>query len=325
MPKLRRRNSNPQAAGHAPLRSSLSNAALAVEDRVVLGAGGLAEAVKWPFERIAWAVEHWLVWPIQEETALWSRLTKGLVGGGLIVLAGGAVAAGIALSDPSSTEPVATLSGPQPPTVAAAAATHGSAAAAKAPSGPVLHGTAPSFAPESGEKGVPKSSEAEVLRSESGPKTGAEAVKTTGANGAAPGADVAAPGPEVAGPAAIKVAREFSNAFVLYEVGNDSPEVKKAIAATASPDLTKALLRRAPRQPSNVKVPKAKVLNIVVGPTEGSTYTLSVSLLRARVTSELRIDMKQVPGGGSTSGGGPGGKENAGAAQKKWQVTDVLG
>jgi hypothetical protein len=55
-----------------------------------------------------------------------------------------------------------------------------------------------------------------------------------------------------------------------------------------------------------VKVPKAKVLNVVVGPTEGSTYTLSVSLLRVGVTSELRLDMKRDKGG-------------------SWQVTDVVG
>ena len=77
MPTLRRRNSDPSDRGRAPLRSSLADAAWAVEDRVVWGAADLVravvDAVKWPFERIAWAVEHWLIWPIQEETALWSR------------------------------------------------------------------------------------------------------------------------------------------------------------------------------------------------------------------------------------------------------------
>lgn len=324
MQKLRRRNPDPQAAGHAPLRSSLSNAALVIEDRVALGAGSVADAVRWPLERVGYAVENFLVWPIQEETALWSRLTKGLVAAGLVVLAGGAVAAGIVLASPSSDQPVSTLPGPQATRVDAAVANHGTA---KAASGPVLHGTAPSFAPESGEKGVPKSAEAEVLRSESGPGSSAATTEAGGSENAAAGAGATpAAGPEVAGPAAIKVAREFSNAFVLYEVGNDSARVKKAIAATASPDLTKALLRRPPRLPSNVKVPKAKVLNIVVGPTDGSTYALSVSLLRAGVTSELRLDMKRVPSGsGSGAATGTGAGENDGAAKQRWQVTDVLG
>jgi hypothetical protein len=295
------------------LRSSLANVALAVEDRVMVGGGdllrGLADAVSRPFERIAWAVEHWLVWPIQEETALWSRATRAAVGVALIVLAGGAVAAGIALSNPSQTaSKVSTLEGPVAPRVAAAAHHR-----AEVPKGPVLHGTAPSFAPESGDA-APKSGESEVLHSEAGGvAAGAKSAEAGTAEGGT-GDGAASAGPEVAGPAAIKVAREFANAFVLYEVGNDSAKVKKAIAATSSDDLTQALLRRPPRLPSNVKVPKAKVLNIVPGPTHGSTYTLSVSLLRVGVTSELRLDMKRVA---------PASEEAGGARQ--WQVTDALG
>jgi hypothetical protein len=310
MPSLRRRHSDPQAAGRAPLRSSLADAAFAVEDRVVLGAGGLmhsvAEAVRWPFERIAWAAENFFVWPIQEETALWSRGTKAAVTAALVVLAGGAVAAGVALAGSTGSEAgdVATLSGPTHPT-AAGAARHG----ATAPSGPVLHGTAPNFAPEAG-AGVPKSKAApggeEVLSSEPGARTAGEegAYGKAEAGGAAKSGGGAAP--EVAGPAAIKVAREFASAFVLYEIGDDSAKVKRAIAQSSSSDLTQALLGRPPRQPSNVKVPKAKVLNIVPGPAQGGTYTLSVSLLRVGVTSELRLDMKQGKNG-------------------TWQVTDALG
>ncbi len=122
------------------------------------------------------------------------------------------------------------------------------------------------------------------------------------------------------------MAHEFANAFVLYEIGRDTAKVKRTIAETTSPDLTKALLRRPPRLPSNVKVPKAKVLNIVVGPTRGSTYTLSVSLLRVGVTSELRLNMKRVPpsAGGSSSGRGPS-ENGKGEEERVWQVTDVLG
>ena len=45
------------------------------------------------------------------------------------------------------------------------------------------------------------------------------------------------------------------------------------------------------------KVPEAKVLNIVAGPKHGDVYTLSVSLLRVGVTSELRLDMQKTPAG----------------------------
>jgi hypothetical protein len=313
MPNLRRRNSDPQSAGHAPLRSSLANAALAVEDRVVWRAADLArgagDAVRWSFERVAWPVEHWLVWPIQEETALWTGAAKAAVAAAIVVLAGGAVAAGIVVSNPASGSRVETLAGPTAPAAAPSSAQRRHRA--PAPAGPVLHGSAPDFAPEAGE-GVPKSAEAPVLRSETGSRaTGAES---------SPG-KAASTGPAVAGPAAIRVAREFANAFVLYEVGVQSAEVKRAIRATTSPELAKALLRRPPRLPANVKVPKAKVLNVVVGPTHGSTYTLSVSLLRLGVTSELRLDMKRVA---PTAGAG-GAAEGKRAGAANWQVTDVLG
>ncbi len=68
-----------------------------------------------------------------------------------------------------------------------------------------------------------------------------------------------------------------------------------------------SLLQRPPRLPASVEVPKAKVLNVVAGPHQGDTYTLSVSLLRVGVTSELRLDMQRDPKTG------------------EWRVTDVLG
>ena len=82
--------------------------------------------------------------------------------------------------------------------------------------------------------------------------------------------------PRIRGPAAIEVARRFSGAFVLYEIGSTDARVRKAFAATATPQLTKALLRRPPRLPANVEVPKAKVLNVVPGPA-AATPTRSAS------------------------------------------------
>jgi hypothetical protein len=109
-----------------------------------------------------------------------------------------------------------------------------------------------------------------------------------------------------AGPAAIAVARKFSNAFVVYETGGDETEFSEAFRATATPELTKALLRRPPHQPAGVEVPQAKVLNVVPAPSHGTIYPLSVSLLRVGVTSELRLEMEQLKNQG-------------------WRVTNVLG
>lgn len=85
-----------------------------------------------------------------------------------------------------------------------------------------------------------------------------------------------------------------------------APPVRAAFATTATPALAQSLLRRPPRQPASIKVPKARVLNVVAGPSSGGVYTVSVSLLRVGLTSELRLEMEMAKHG-------------------KWHVTDVLG
>ncbi len=99
--------------------------------------------------------------------------------------------------------------------------------------------------------------------------------------------------PVPAGPEAMKTARRFAEAFVLYEIGEGSGRAKRTFSETATPQLAKSLADRPPQLPGNAKVPKAKVLNIVPGPRRGRTYTVSVSLLRVGVTSELRLDLKR--------------------------------
>ena len=85
-----------------------------------------------------------------------------------------------------------------------------------------------------------------------------------------------------------------------------TPRSATSFRHTTTKQLSKALLQRPPRQPAAVKVPQAKVVTVVAGPSKGSVYEVSVSLLRVGVTSELRLAMEQGPG-------------------KKWQVTNVLG
>jgi hypothetical protein len=135
-----------------------------------------------------------------------------------------------------------------------------------------------------------------------GAASGASGAGTaTGANGAAD---------ELTGPSAPKaakrVARHFAEAFVVYETEGVDAKVRSGFGHTTTKQLSKALLERPPRQPAAVKVPQAKVVTVVVGPSKGSVYEVSVSLLRVGVTSELRLQMEQGPG-------------------KKWQVTNVLG
>ena len=320
MPTLRRRNSGPSDGGKAPLRSSLADAAWAVEDRVVWGAADIfhavGDAIKWPFQRIAWALEHWLIWPIQEETALWTRPVRATVLAAVILLAGAGVAAGVVVSNPSTggeadaPDPVR-VSAPGD-TAAPPVPTTPSAKAEAATGGPVLQGSSPELATEQG-GGITK---AEAATEPPATHIATDAAGATAAADAAADArpadtpaNAGGPGSDVAPPAAIAVARKFSGAFVLYETGHDTAKVRSVFQATAAPDLAKALLERPPRLPADVKVPKAKVLNIVAGPTQGDTYTLSVSLLRVGVTSELRLEMEEKPS----------------KKKPRWLVTDVRG
>jgi hypothetical protein len=160
-------------------------------------------------------------------------------------------------------------------------------------------------------------SQAESLsRDTSGAAAGAAAAtgtSTAGANDTS-GTATATSGAEdeagLTGPpapkAAKRVARHFAEAFVVYETGGVDAKVRSSFRHTTTKQLSKALLQRPPRQPAAVKVPQAKVVTVVAGPSKGSVYEVSVSLLRVGVTSELRLQMEQGPG-------------------KKWQVTNVLG
>ena len=103
----------------------------------------------------------------------------------------------------------------------------------------------------------------------------------------------------------MKVARRFAEAFVFYEIGEKPARTEAIFDETTSPRLSTALEERPPRQPAGVDVPQARVLNLVPGPRSGSAYTVSASLLRLGVTSELRLEIEQVNG--------------------DWVVTDVRG
>lgn len=268
----------PKINAAAPLRSSVADAAFAVEQRLVWkGADllrGLADAVRWPFERAAWTIEQEVVWRLEERADGWDGSLRAASAGGLALLAAGAVALGVLVaSGGGSTTQLGEVSVtvPQP-----------TPATAQVESESVLHGAAPDFAvsDETGSKG--SSAEAEAGTA---PQAGGTTLESSSSATAAP---VIA-----AGPAATKVAHRFASAFVLYETGKTTPEVRATFAETATPQLTHALLQRPPRLPANTEVPQAKVVNIVPGPKRGDSYTMSISLLRVGVTSELRIDMER--------------------------------
>jgi len=270
-------------------RGRIRRALLAASDRV-----------RWPFERAIWASERVVIWPLQERFAGRAPAGRNAGAGALAMVAAAAVLAGVLLlpggSEPARERVVAPArvaietSGPQPQV-------------ADEPSGPVLQGAPPRF--DVGKSvGVAKSdgNGEKAAADGSDELAAADGVET---DSKAATASSSSKKPVPAGPAAMKVARRFSEAFVFYEVGKRPARAKTAFAETAAPRLAEALSKRPPRQPSEGGVPKAKVLNLVPGPRAGKAYTVSASLLRVGLTSELRLELNKKRG--------------------QWLVTDVRG
>ncbi len=267
------------------------------------GLGGsfrmIADAVRWPFERVAYAAQERLIWPVEDRADTMSEPVRTLSFGAVVLLAAAAGVAALIWAAPGGPHSsVATRVAASPPLAAAQATPEKT-------TGPTLHGAAPVFKPAPGQvasevdpakaivKSAPTSSSSETADAASSAASTSSA-QTSSVEGAP------------AGPAAISVARNFADAFVLYETGSSDASVRKAFGETATPELARALLRRPPRLPANVTVPKAKVVNVVPAPSRGDVYPVSVSLLRVGVTSELRLDMEKLKG-------------------DRWRVTNVLG
>jgi hypothetical protein len=296
-------------------RAALDRVLLALEEHVVWRGGDLLksvfEVVRRPFEGVAWVAQRGVVWPLQDRFALLDGRERTLASGSAVVLVGLIVVGIVTLvgsggSGTAPSAPVATAAPTQPSAELSAATTDTADTE-------TLHGAAPVFQ-GNGDKVPSEVDPARAIESAAHPAPGSSAATgaissdpsrspTTSARAATSAAALDGP---PAGPKALAVAREFADAFVVYETGGERSEVRAAFAATATPELSRALLRRPPRLPKNVEVPKAKVMNVVAGPSHASVYTISVALLRVGVTSELRLDMEHLKDDG-------------------WRVTNVLG
>jgi hypothetical protein len=294
----------------APLRSSIAHAAFAVEERVVWGGAdvlrGIVDVVKWPFERAIWAIERGLVWPLEERTGDWDPQLRALGVAALGLLAAGAGVLGLLWASGSGgggTSPAPEAGAPVAAPIVRQATPPATAAA------PVLQGAKPNFAdaPQSSVSKNPSASAESTAATRGSTSESGSTAEVAKSAGSSTGDSTSTPAVKPAGPPATKVAGQFAGAFVLYEIGRKTSQVETTFNATATPRLAHELLRRPPRQPAGVKVPKAKVLNVVAGPHKGDTFTLSVSLLRVGVTSELRLEMQRDPKTGV------------------WQVADSLG
>ncbi len=293
---------------------------------VIVGGGdllrALAGSVRRAAEWVAWVVRRWLVWPLQDRGARLGAPARVLAAVGAALVVGVGIAAALTVGsgggemEPVS-EPVALAA--EPP----AAPEPVEPKPAPAPK-PTLKGAEPVFEPSRGEQqevaaassttpSAPVDNDPATATIGSKPGSSSSSSSSSGSSsatasasaaGGAPQSSIGVDGPP-AGPKAIAVAKSFAGAFVLYETGGEESQVREVFAATATPELAKSLLERPPRQPANVEVPKAKVVNVVAGPSQGGVYSISVSLLRVGLTSELRLDMQKL--------------------KNKWRVTNVLG
>jgi hypothetical protein len=280
-------------------RAAVADSIWAAQDRVRLGFGAafaaIADAFGRAFERVAW--------PVADRAATMGAPARALSFGAVVLLAAGAGVAGLIWAAPSSPHNTATspIAATSPPLAKARTAP-------EKPAEPTLHGAAPVFKPSAEQAASEVDPAKAILKSSPADSSSAEstgATSSTAASSSSTGKPSSVDGPP-AGPAAVSVARDFAGAFVLYETGGIDTTVRKAFGATATPKLARALLKRPPRLPANVEVPKAKVLNVVPSPSHNDVYPVSVSLLRVGLTSELRLEMEQRRGGG-------------------WRVTNVLG
>ncbi len=320
---LRRRQIN---SGAGPrLRSSAATAAgpvreaaWVVEERLVWGVAdalrAALDAVRWPLEKLAWTLEQRLVWPLGERLGYRAEPKRAAGAAALALAIAGIVAFGIVSGSGGGTPAV-----PSGARTAAPIATSGPAPAAAPHPAPVLHGIAPDLTPRAGvSRAAPRGKSKAAASTATTSPQGSSATATATLPAAAPSA------------AAIEVAHRFSNAFVRYETGKATPAVRAAFAETATPKLVHSLLRRPPRLPANVEIPQAKVMNVVPGPRLGKVYTVSVSLLRVGLTSELRLSM-QHEGGAAPPAGHEGGGSTSPASERSpgqsggWKVTDILG
>jgi hypothetical protein len=261
---------------------------------------GVADLVRWPFERFAWLLERRLIWPLRERLAGWGLPGRIVGASALAALGIAAVAAGVlwpsggngsGARGAARTQMASVTPAPQPRAVE--------------PQGPTLRGTPPSFSVGKG-VGVAKAASGEAGGAETeAPEAAPEASSETARPGDGAGATTSSAKPVPAGPAAMKIARRFSEAFVFYEIGERAAQAKTVFGETATPQLASALGERPPRLPEDAQVPKARVVNLVPGPRAGKAYTVSVSLLRVGLTSELRLEMRSKNG--------------------TWMVTDVRG
>ncbi|MEX0620984.1 MAG: hypothetical protein WD181_05320 [Solirubrobacterales bacterium] len=220
----------------------------------------------WPVKRLWWAIEKHILWPIADSfrrlrSVLSYRSPLAYIGAtAMVCLTAGAVATAVYFYNEAKS--------PDSPAVIADTSLGEDIVlepVSPLPTTPVdpqqaasedtLQGVVPNFrAPKKGGERLPET-----------------AVRPAGAPDSPP----------------LAVAHEFARTFVGYELGER--KAARQLRQSATPKLARELSDNPPRLPSNGRVPKATVLNVVAGKKSGDSLEVSVSLMRSGATSELRL------------------------------------
>jgi hypothetical protein len=260
---------------------------------------GMFERATWPLRRLIWWIEEKVFWPLADAIRGRGdhaapielkaerprrrpdlRIALATVGGAAVIGIGGAALLASTGGGSSSATQASVPSASLDSSLPAAGGTKPQSAKPN-----TLHGSAPSF--QSASKVTKAEAQANL---QAGAKAQADSTSPTAATNSKPSSIPPGGADETA---ALHTAQDFSGAFVLYEVGRTNAKVKHTFAQTSTPLVAKALNARPPRQPGSVKVPTAKVQNIVLSAPEdkGRLIEASVSLLRLGAVSELRLSL----------------------------------
>lgn len=228
----------------------------------------------WPFKRLFWGFEKHLLWPVADSfrrvtDAIRYRSPLAYIGAtALVCVTAGAVATAVYFyNEAERTE--------APPAVAEAPFGDDTVVAPVAP--PTVAVPSRPAAGEETLKGVVPNFKPSGRKKEELPET---AVKPSAVPDSPP----------------LKVAHRFATTFVGYELGEKKANSELRESATGK--LATQLSDDPPRLPSNGRVPKATVLNVVAGEKRGDRMEVSVSLMRSGATSELRLALVRDQGKG---------------------------
>jgi hypothetical protein len=256
----------------------------------------------WPLKRLWWSLEKHLLWPVSDSfrraiEAMRYRSPLAYIGAtALVCLTAGAVATAVYFhNEANQTEPAPAVA--ESPlgneTVVAPVSPPPVAGNPSASDDESLQGVAPDFSP-SAESSAKNGSGGKDNGGGSNGNSGGNSNGSSNDNNARKLPKTAVRPSDLPNSPPLRVAYRFANTFVGYEVGEK--KASRRLGRNSTRKLFRELADKPPRLPSNTKVPKATVMNVVAGRRKGREMEASVALFRSGSTSELRVALSRKKG-----------------------------